>query len=290
MNARAGRGSAARRTRDVADAIEAAFGISADVQLCLGESVEQTTAAAVASGADLVLAAGGDGTLAGVVNGVAGSGAAIGLIPMGTGNDFARAVGLPLDPLTAIRCLAHGRVQRLDVGVREGRRFINVAGCGFDAVVARRVNAGYRLLRGSAAYLAAVMGTLATHRPARFKLEVDGEIFEADAMMCAIANGTSYGGGMKVAPRARADDGMLDVCLVLACSKLEFILAFPRVYRGEHLSHRRVRFFRGRKVTVSCDPAQPVLMDGELVEPTPASFLAEPGAVPFLVPAGHMRR
>ena len=237
---------------------------------------------AVRDGYDLVVVCGGDGTLNGVVNGLAGSRVALGLVPLGTGNDFARAIGVPLDPEKAIRQIAAGDSRKVDLGVRDGRRFINVAGCGFDAEVARCVNAGLGRLNGAAAYVTAVVRTLWTFRPGRFRVSVDGSVFDGPAMLCAVANGIGYGGGMRVAPRARYDDGLLDVCIVGACGRAEFLSAFPRVFRGAHLNHPKVSYLRGCTVRIECDPPQPVLIDGELDTMTPARFEVLPNALEFV--------
>jgi diacylglycerol kinase (ATP) len=286
LNPVSGRGRGLRmRGRIVAWADRAPGGARVRVlETTAGATASSLAAAAVADGCDLVVAAGGDGTLNGVINGLGTSDIAVGLIPLGTGNDFARTVGVPREPARAMDTLLSGTLRRLDAGCRDGRRFINVAGCGFDAVVAARVNAGGRRLRGVWAYLVAVADVLRTFRPALYRVRVDGETLETEAMLCAVANGASYGGGMRVAPDARPDDGRLDVCLVRSCGKLEFLRAFPRVFRGTHLSHPKVWIGRGEEVSVICTPEQPVLMDGELVAPTPARFSALPGAVRFVTP------
>jgi diacylglycerol kinase (ATP) len=286
LNPASGRGTGERWVSRLSEALALAFrehaGCRTEVRLTTsGESAESLAREAAEAGCDLVIAAGGDGTLGGVINGVAGFACAVGLVPLGTGNDFARAVGVPLDPLGALGRIAAGSVRRIDVGIRDARRFVNVAGCGFDARVAERINAGYRSLRGSAAYVAAVAQTLLDFRASRFRVTVDNETIEEDAMMCAVANGTGYGGGMRVAPMARWDDGLLDVCLVLACKPMEFVRAFPTVYRGKHVGHPKVRYRRGARVLVECDPPQPVLLDGEVVTPTPARFDIIPGAIRF---------
>jgi diacylglycerol kinase (ATP) len=245
----------------------------------------QLAAAAARQGAQIVAAAGGDGTLGEVANGLIGTGAALAALPMGTGNDFARHIGLGTDLRRAAQTLFYGVVRRVDLGREHGgRRFINIAGGGFDAVVADRVNRGYRLLGGTAAYLAAVFETLMRFRPVPMQITIDGEVRELRAMLCAVANSRSYGGGMKIAPDARIDDGWFDICLIGAAGKLEFVRAFPRVFTGTHITHPKVTMLRGRQVRLETDPPLPVLLDGEVCGLTPVEFTVEPGALPVLMP------
>ncbi len=292
LNPVAGRGKAARfetpLRRWLATYLGDGRGALPEVWATTGQTSARSLAEQAARGGyDLVIVCGGDGTLNAVVNGLAGSGLAVGLVPLGTGNDFARAIGIPLDPEAAIRRIAEGSEQRVDLGVRDGHRFINVAGCGLDAEVARCVNTGLRRLNGTLAYIVAVMRTLRTFRPGRFTVRVDETPIDEPAMLCAVANGTGYGGGMRVAPRARWDDGLLDVCLVKACGIAEFLRAFPRVFKGTHLDHPKVVYLRGKTVRIECDPPQPVLIDGELDTATPAVFEVLPGALRFVGAGDH---
>jgi diacylglycerol kinase (ATP) len=248
-------------------------------------SGEQLAAQAARMGAQIVAAAGGDGTLGAVANGLIGTGAVLAALPMGTGNDFARHIGLGTDLRRAVETLFDGVPRWVDVGREHGgRRFINIAGGGFDAVVADRVNRGYRLLRGTAAYLAAVFETLMRFRPVPMRMTIDGEVRQLRGMLCAIANSRSYGGGMKVTPDARIDDGLFDICAIGPVGRLEFMFAFPRVFQGTHITHPKVTILRGRQVRLETDPPLPVLLDGEVCGLTPVEFTIEPGALPVLMP------
>ncbi len=239
---------------------------------------------AVERGAEAVVAAGGDGTLGEVVNGIAQSGAHLGLLPLGTGNDFARSLGLHNDLARAVHTLFHGTPQPVDLGRTQNRWFINVAGCGFDAIVAERVNRGIRFLHGTSAYLAAVAQSLLTLRPVPMELTLDGEIRKVRGVLCAVANAPMYGGGMKIAPQAQIDDGWLDICLIGDASKLEFIRAFPRVFAGTHDTHPKVTMFRARHILIESEPFLPVLVDGEVIGTTPAEFTITPSALQLLLP------
>lgn len=231
---------------------------------------------AIADGAEIVVAAGGDGTLGEVAGAIIGSGKAValGVLPMGTGNDFARTWGVWGQPELALGAIFQGERRRVDVGriecERRARFFVNVAGSGFDALVARRINAwgkhrALRHARGISAYLLAVAREMATFRAFDVALELDGERIETSAVLVAVANAQSYGGGMKVCPDARLDDGLFDVCLIERVSRTEFLRAFPGVFAGKHTNHPKVRMLRCRSIFMEGEGAVPVLADGEIV-------------------------
>ncbi|MBX7134937.1 MAG: diacylglycerol kinase family lipid kinase [Fimbriimonadaceae bacterium] len=240
---------------------------------------------AALEGADLIVAAGGDGTIGEVANGLVGTSATLGVLPMGTGNDFARTIGIGTDLERAAQTLIHGQSQTIDLGkLDRGGYFINVAGCGFDAEVATRVNHGFRYLRGTTAYIAAVLQTLKAFRPTRVTIDHGGEIREELVMLCAIANARTYGGGMRIAPHAELDDGLFDVVLVGDVSRAEFLRAFPRVFKGSHLSHPKVQHFRCSRIGVTSERKLAVLADGEEVGSTPVSFQIVPRALKVMMP------
>jgi diacylglycerol kinase (ATP) len=241
---------------------------------------------AAKDGVDIVAAAGGDGTLSEVLNGLVNSVSKIGIIPMGTGNDFARHLGIGTDRRRAVQTLLRGIAKPIDIGRTQGRWFLNVAGCGFDAVVAERVNRGFRHLRGTAAYIAAVVQTLRTFQAADMRITLDGETVELRAMLCSVANASYYGGGMHVAPDARLDDGLFDLCLLAEAGKMEFLSAFPRVFRGTHTTHPKVTMRRARHVQIESEPPMPVLVDGEIAGITPVEFVLVPGAIHVMTPQG----
>ena len=248
---------------------------------------------AIENGAQVVVAAGGDGTLSEILNAVYGTNAKLGVLPLGTGNDFSRTLGIGTNLDFAITTLFGGCSRTIDVGRAscggESRLFLNIAGCGFDALVARRINAGrkhpfWRHWRGVAAYLAATAQELQRLQVARLRLKLDGELVDVRALLCAVANAQSYGGGMKVAPDARLDDGLFDICVIKAATRLEFARAFPGVFRGAHIHHPRVEMFRARHVEIWCDRDWPVLVDGELWGAPPLTFEIVPRAVEVVAP------
>ena len=256
---------------------------------------------AIDKGAQIVAAAGGDGTLGEVLNAVHGSGAHLGVLPLGTGNDFARMLGVGTDLDAAIAALFGGNARPIDIGRAtfesgESRLFLNIAGCGFDALVARRINAGrahplWRHWKGVAAYLAATAIELQRLRAARLRLKLDDKLLDTRALLCAVANAKSYGGGMQVAPDAQLDDGLFDVCVIKNASKWEFARAFPSVFRGGHVGHPRVEMRRAQRVEMWCDRAWPVLIDGEVCGTPPLTLEIVPRAVEIMAPsARHTER
>jgi len=237
---------------------------------------------------DLIIACGGDGTLQEVANAAIDSMTPLGLIPLGTGNDVARSIGIGTDVDLAIKTLAEAPAQLTDaiwyeIGTKTGWS-LNACGVGMDAAVGHRINRGFRYLRGTAAYIAAIADTLVRYRPSRMCIELDGASFSTQAMLCTVANCRSYGGGMLIAPMARMDDGVFDVIVIDDVSKIEFLRAFPSVFSGKHLLHPKVKAFAGRRITIESDPPRPVLVDGEILPPGPATFEIRPNVLRFVRP------
>jgi diacylglycerol kinase (ATP) len=241
---------------------------------------------AVESGRDLV-AIGGDGLVTEVAGVAADAGRRLAIVPTGAGNDFARVLGYdPKRPLDAFRALDHGRDRVVDLGRVNGRWYTCVTASGFDAEANRWANTVQRL-SGTTLYVAAVVRTLAVYKPHPFRLSVDGEQHDLHAYLVAVGNGPAYAGGMRVAPNARLDDGLLDVTVVGAMSKAEFLVNFPKVFKGTHVSHPKVHTFHGTTIELSSlDPSIPmeVYADGERVGPLPGRMEAVPDALTARVP------
>lgn len=247
---------------------------------------------AAEAGAKLVVAVGGDGTLHEVVNGVLGTDATVGLIAYGTGNDFARALGLFGNLEQACHALTDGVTKWIDVGVIEGqgtkgpRHFLVLTGTGFDARTAQTVNAGIRGLSGPLAYVWGAILTLRDFQPFALTLTLDDQPpKQVKAMFVSFANAATTGGGMLIAPGATVDDGFLDICLVETVSKLTLLYQLSQVFKGKHVNHPAVTMLRAQTLTVDADPPQPLLIDGEVIGMTPATIKLLPGALRFRVPA-----
>ena len=240
----------------------------------------------------LVVSVGGDGTLHEVVNGVLGTETVVGLIPFGTGNDFARAFGLQGDLDAACRAVTEGVVKQIDVGVIEGqgtegpRHFLVLSGAGFDARTAQMVNNGIRGLSGPLAYVWGAILTLKDFQPFALTLTLDSEPPRTvQAMFVSFANVETTGGGMKIAPGAKPDDGCLDICLVEKVSKLTLLYQLSQVFSGRHTLHPAVSMLRAQSLAINADPPQPLLIDGEVCGTTPATVRLLPGALRFMAPA-----
>jgi diacylglycerol kinase (ATP) len=230
---------------------------------------------AARTGCPLVVAVGGDGTVNEVINGLLSATPpadadlpALGVVPIGSGNDFAWGAGLPLDPAVACQRLFDGQTRRIDVGhVREAggraRYFCNGCGAGFDAQVALQVER-LKWLRGFLIYLVAVLKTLIFHHQVPLlRIAVDEREWTQPSMMLTVGNGRRLGGGFLVTPEAQMDDGLLDVCIAGQLSRLGILLILPRFMRGTHVTHAQVQMARARSVCVASPVPLAIHLDGE---------------------------
>jgi diacylglycerol kinase (ATP) len=285
-NPSAGRGKAGRLIGSVGRRLHEA-GIDHEVRISSSaEDLERRAREAAEEGTKVVAALGGDGSVGLAANGLLGTGAALAILPSGTADDFASSIGIrKLD--AAVRAIADANIVPIDVvRVTAGattRHYVALAGCGFDSEVNEAANAMRIKLGGTGTYVAALVKTLSRFTPAAFRIELDDEVVEGPHMLVVVGNSISYGGGMKVTPDASIVDGVLDVCLLRAMSKTAFVRAFPRVFRGTHVSHPAVRMARARRVKVEADRRVMVYADGERVGPAPAVFEVLPGALPMIV-------
>jgi len=232
----------------------------------------------VAAGVDGVVALGGDGLVNIALQVVGGTDVPLGVVPAGTGNDIARSLGLSAgDATAAVDLVVLGGTRTVDLGRADGRWFAGVLGSGFDSMVNERAN---RMTwpRGRSRYNLAILAELRTFRPVPFVLELDGVPWSTEAMLVAVGNGSSYGGGMRVCPAARLDDGLLDVTVLGPISKAEFIRVFPTVYKGTHVHHPAVTSRRARMVSLSSEGVT-AYADGERVSRLPVTCEAVPGAL-----------
>ncbi|KRF34634.1 diacylglycerol/lipid kinase family protein [Nocardioides sp. Soil805] len=275
----------ARRLRDAGATVEVTYSPGP-------QAIHDLVAAAVGRG-DVVVSVGGDGMLSSLAGEVARLGGTLGIVPAGRGNDFARMLGLPDDPLAQADVLLAGSTRRVDLVSW------SVAGC--SRVVAGSVYAGVdaraaelvdrlRGLPGPVQYPCAAVRALAAYRPARYRVVVDGVVGEYDAATVVVANSRYYGQGMAIAPAARLEDGLLDVVVVGAASKRALIRSFPKVYDGRHVALPEVTVLTGARVELSADARVPVPVGGDgeplgVLPPLsapPAEVAVVPGALTVL--------
>ena len=238
------------------------------------------------AGDERVIVCGGDGTLHLAAQELAGGDTALGIVPAGTGDDNARTLGIPRgDVAAATRLAATGPVTRIDLGhvvVADGteRVFLGVLSSGFDSLVNERANV-MTWPNGNARYVVAILGELRTFRPVPYRASLDGRPVQGEAMLVAVGNGISYGGGMRVCPDAAPDDGLLDVTWLHGVGKATFFRVFPQVFSGSHVRSPYVSTTRAASIELDA-PGQLAYADGERVGPLPALITVQRGALPVV--------
>ncbi|GAA2437905.1 diacylglycerol kinase [Streptomyces macrosporus] len=286
VNPTAGRGRGAHAAQPAARALrEAGFAVRTVVGVTADDALERAREA-VRGGTGALIAVGGDGMASLALQAVAGTRTPLGVVAVGTGNDIARALDLPIrDPAGAGRVIAEalkaGHERTVDLGRVGGRWFGSVLASGFDSRVNDR---GNRMRRpaGRLRYDLAMLVELASLRPIPYRLAFeDGPAREIEATLVAVGNGPSYGGGMRICSGARLDDGLLDVTVVGKCSRTTLLRVFPRVYSGTHLDHPAVTVHRVAKVTLEA-PGVTGYADGEPLGRLPLTAEAVPRAVRVL--------
>ncbi len=266
-----------------------------DVWLDAGWSVEmQPTAGpgdgirlareAARAGYDLVAAAGGDGTVNEVVNGIAGTTTALAALPAGTVNVWVRELGLPLQPRAAAAALLNARVERIDLGRAGGRYFLLMCGVGFDAAVTAAVRAEAKRRLGVLAYAFQVVSLAGSWRGTRVSLQLDGVTHRARVLMVVLGNSQLYGGFVKFTARASLDDGLLDVCIIRGRTLWSAPLKLLSLWTRRFDQDADIGYHRARTVRIESRRPLPVQVDGDYIGTTPMSFECVPGALLALLP------
>lgn len=232
----------------------------------------------------VVVAFGGDGTVGDVARGLIGTDATLGILPVGTGNDVARNLHLPLDMREATATVLTGVVRRIDIGTINKTSFINNCGTGFDAQVMRTMNTSIRFTKGKPAFLLAILKTFPSFKPFMLTLTADGDqSFSGKAMMVSVLNGPMYGAGMLAAPHAEVDDGLLDVMIIKALPKIRLFPLISKVTTGQHLNHPAVQMMQIRTMSIKTVPPQPLNIDGDVSGLTPAEIAVQSRALKVMV-------
>jgi diacylglycerol kinase (ATP) len=253
---------------------------------------EATAAArrAAEQGVERVVAAAGDGTVREVIDGLAGSQVPLAIIPLGTGNVLARELKLPLDSWRprglqrSLDVIRAGHVRAVDLGSGNGNLFVLMAGVGFDAAVVRGVRPHWKDRLGSWAYLLAIAETLASARPARFRVHGDGGGFEGKAWAVVVGNAASYAWKLHLGPNAKMDDGLLNVVVFRDAPRARFASLIVEAVWAGHQTSRYVTQFAASQVHIEADPPAPVQMDGDALATTPLSVTLRRGALRLIVP------
>jgi YegS/Rv2252/BmrU family lipid kinase len=289
VNPSAGDGRAARALPGVQAALRG-HGQEHRVERTEGLEHARELARAAAAAGETAVALGGDGLIGALAGALSHTDGVLGVLPGGRGNDFARTLGIPLDPRAACDVLARGTVRALDLGEVSGaaagrRTFIGIASCGFDSD-ANRIANDTRLVRGNLVYAYGALRALIGWRPATFQLKFDGgPLRTATGYTVAAANARAYGGGMWLAPGASLTDGLLDVVVVGQVPKIRFLRLLPTVFRGEHVHQPNVEVSRAAEVEVSAERPFTMYADGDPIAELPVTVRALPGAVQVVVPA-----
>ncbi len=289
VNPSAGRG---RHRQQLAAALDELAAHGRDIQVLRPDGIAAALAAAhaaVAGGVSALVAAGGDGTVNLGLQAVAGTGTGFGILPVGTGNDFAVELGLPTDPMAAAIAISDaldtGRRRRIDLARMvpadgPARWFGAVLGAGFDSIVNERANR-MRFPRGPRRYDIAIMVELLRLRPRHYTIRLDGAEHEIDAVLVAVGNTASYGGGMRICPAADATDGLLDVVIAGRVGRGLLMRIKPKVYAGTHIEHPLVNTFRVKTVEIAAEGIT-AYVDGERSSLLPVTVTAVPGALSLL--------
>ncbi|WP_372595235.1 diacylglycerol kinase family protein [Actinotalea sp.] len=296
INPTAGHGRGAERGLEVLGALSARGHEVVDLTADSADAALRAARQAVVDGLDALVSVGGDGMVHLGANVVAGTDLPLGIVAAGSGNDIARAAGLPRhDVAASVRGIERGlstggrAVDAVRVGPPDyltHEWYLGVLSCGIDAAVNERANQ-LTWPRGTGRYVRALTTVLRSFHPYGYRVTIDGQVWESPGTLVAIANGTSIGGGMRIAPDARMDDGLLDVVLAGPLSRAGVARIFPRVYPGRHVSHPACTVVRGREVLVEPShvgpAAPPAFADGERLGPLPMRAEVAPGAVRLLV-------
>jgi diacylglycerol kinase (ATP) len=280
-NPTAGKGRAAKVRGPVAERLRRSGLVVRDLAGRDAAEAAELARAAVADGVDALVVIGGDGMVHLGVQAVATTGVPLGIIPTGTGNDTARALGLPrTDPVAATDRVIDGVVRDVDLARSGAQYYATVLCAGFDALVNERANQ-MTWPRGQMRYNLATLAELRVFEPLRYTLSLDGEERTLEAMLVAVGNGPSYGGGLRMCEGASITDGLLDVVVIKPMSRPALVRTYPKLFKGTHTTHPQYERFRVRSVTLAATGVT-TYADGERFGPLPLTVEAAPGALRVL--------
>lgn len=239
-----------------------------DFQIVRTSEPKEATSIARDSEYDVVVAVGGDGTVNEVVAGLANKNKRIlGIMPVGTGNDFSRDLKIPSDPRKALDLIIRGETNEVELGESNGHHFLNISSVGFDVEVLVNIDKIRKVVKGNIAYVLSVIYTLINYKKKHVTLEIDGEIYNRNLLLLAVGKGKYYGGGMMILPNADLYDDYLHICLVKDISNLRVLTLFPVIFKGKHLKFKKyVEIYRAKRVKVINNSSLNLNIDGEVLE------------------------
>lgn len=221
---------------------------------------------ALNKGYENLVAVGGDGTVNEVALSILESGRGIlGIIPSGTGNDLARSLKIPFDPEQALNTIWAGQYKKIDVGMVNGRPFLNIASIGFDSAVVKNTEKIKKRVKSKLAYIIGILVTLIGFKDIKVKLQTDDQTIDENLLLVAVGNGKYYGGGLKVLPMAIVEDGYFHICIVKKMPKLQFLLLLPTIIKGNHVRLTKyVQIYKTKKAQIDIYDRAYLNMDGEI--------------------------
>jgi diacylglycerol kinase (ATP) len=239
---------------------------------------------AVDDGVDTLVVMGGDGMVHIAIQAVAYSSVVLGIIPTGTGNDVARYLGIPRgQPIEAAEVVMRGATRTIDLAKAGATYYATVLASGFDSIVTERANA-MRWPRGQLRYSLSTLAELRVFRPLTYRVDLDDERWNGEAMLVAVGNGPSYGGGLRICEGAEVTDGLLDVVIIKPVSKVGLVRVYPRLFKGTHVTHPAYELHRAKRVSVAAARVV-AYADGERIGPLPLTVDAAPAALEVRAPA-----
>lgn len=283
VNPVSGQGRAKKFLPEIMAELEAA-GLRPRVYLTEQEGqATQYAANAVREGSRLVIAAGGDGTVSEIINGIARTDVRLGVIPAGTGDVLAKELGIPAHrPLEACKIIIKGKTKQIDLGQADERHFVLMAGIGFDAQVVKEVDPKVKRLLKDLAYPLTGIKTLLTYKPSPLNITFDGR--STEGYFVVIGNARYYGGRFSITRQGEIDDGLLDVCVFKGNTTASFVRYVEGVITGTHLRFGDVDYYKAKHISVLSETPVFVQTDGEVIGKTPMEFSIAPQALTVLVP------
>jgi len=283
VNPKAGNGKALKVSEKIQERMKF---LKKDYEIAYTKGPEDaiTIAREASSFFNKIVSVGGDGTLNEVINGIAGSRAILGVIPAGTGNDFAKTIYSSLNIDDILKTIIDGEVKSIDIGKCNNKYFINIASAGIDAEIAHRVQRVKKLLPGKLAYLNTLLKTLVTYKGINFNIKLDDVSFRANTLLITASNGKFYGGGMIPTPDADIKDGYFDVCHIKNLSKIKIIALLYKFLKGTHIQIKEVTIFKTKRLSIQANKNFIVNIDGETLETNEANFEINKEFINILLP------